>query len=256
MSRNIKDIDFFLTDLNMLYSSFKQVKVAKTTIFVLLLTFWVYTAESSTVAVTADWGDVVDVHYFRFNNQDYTGVAEDNEINDIYLTQGSTVPPDILALYPQASADFFTEFKAGIVGIAVGESKQFTALEGVTNYYFEVTVLTIKYDASGGDSETTTTSTTTTTTTNSPFDDIGNIIIFGGGGTIIAGGLLSWAIVSSRRRGRALSSESSSASRRERSIKESKTKLKELRELAESRISDGSKTESEDSTDVKFRRRR
>jgi len=240
----------------MLYPSFKKVSVAKKIAFVLLLTFGGYTTEATTTAVTADWGDVVDVHYFRYNNPDYTGIAEDNEIYDIYLTQGSTVPSEILAVYPNANAGFFGEFKAGIVGIAVGESKQFTALEGGTDYYFEVTVLTIKYDASGGDSETSSTTTTTTTTQDNPFADFGNIIIFGGGGTIVAVGFLSWAIVSSRRRDRALSSDSSSVSRREKSIKESKTKLKELRELAESRTSDGSKTESEDSPDVKFRRRR
>ncbi len=242
------------------YSSFKLTYMVKWVVFVLLFCFWINTTSNINAATIADWGDVVDVHYKRYETADYsTPPVEDQPINSVYLTTGSTVPANILALFPDANAGLVLTFKEGIVGATVNVEKQFTAVnaygDGV-DLYFRVTVLEILYDASGGDSETTTTSTTTTTTTNNPFDDVGNIIIFGGGGTIIAGGLLSWAIVSSRRRGRALSSESSSASRRERSIKESKTKLKELRELAESRISDGSKTESEDSTDIKFRRRR
>ncbi|PWI48959.1 hypothetical protein CEE45_04310 [Candidatus Heimdallarchaeota archaeon B3_Heim] len=240
----------------MLYSSFKRRSLTKTAVFVLLLTFWINTAELASATVTADWGDVVDVHYLRFEYSDYTEIVENNSFDYVYLAQDSVVPPDVAALYPEAEAAFFLGFKEGIIGLSVNEKKKFTALEQGTNYYFEVTLLSIRYDASGGESDTTTTTTTTTTTASNPFADIGNILIFGGGGTIVAVGLLSWAIVSSRRRTKALGSDSTSISRREKSIKQRKTELKELRELAESRGSDSPETKPEESTDVKFRRRR
>ncbi len=241
----------------MLYSSFRKANVAKTIIFVFLLIFWANTAEPANAAITADWGDVVDVHYFRYTNADYTGIAEDNNIEYIYLSEGSSVPPDVAALFPQASAGYFGGFKEGIVGLRVDESRKFSAVESGTTYYFEVTLLQIRYDAvvEGSTSEDDT-ETTTTTANKDPLGDLGTLVLFGGGGVIIAGGLLSWAVVSSRRRGKALSSESSSVSRRERSIKESKTKLKELRELAESRGSELKEEESTESKDIKFRRRR
>ncbi len=242
----------------MLYSSFRRVKISKTIIFVLLLTFWLYSTTISQAVVTADWGDVVDVHYFRFTNPDYTGVAEDNEIDYIYLAQGSNVPADIKALFPDASAGYFSEFKAGIIGLAIDESKQFTAIEQGTAYYFEVTLLRIQYDAVVDDPTSTEETTTTTTTTeeNDPLGDLGNLVLFGSGGVIIAGSILTWAVVTSRRRGRALSSDVTSASRREESIKHSKTKLKELRELAESRGTESPDKSAEETSDIKFRRRR
>ncbi len=239
----------------MLYSSFRRSNVLKTVIFVFLLTFLVYPTEPADAAITANWGDVVDVHYFRYNNPDYSGVAEDNNIEYIYLSAGSTVPANILALFPDASAGYFSDFKSGIIGLAVDGTNRFTALESGTYYYFDVTLLTIRYDAVVEGSTSSTTTTTTTNSINDPLGGLGNIILFGGGGAIIAGGLLSWAIISYRRN-QVLSTETSTISRRQESIKQSKTKLKELRELAEARGSDSVEKKTVNSSDIKFRRRK
>ena len=239
----------------MLYSSFRRSNVLKTVIFVFLLTFWVYPAEPADAVITANWGDVVDVHYFRYNNPDYTGVEEDNNIEYIYLSEGSTVPANILALFPDASAGYFSDFKSGIIGLAVDGTNRFTALQDGIYYYFDVTLLTIRYDDVIEGSTTSEGTSTTTTVDNDPLGGLGNIILFGGGGAIIAGGLISWAIISYRRN-QVLSTETSNVSRRQETIKQSKTKLKELRELAEARGSDSVEKEPVNSSDIKFRRRR
>ncbi|MCK4847950.1 MAG: hypothetical protein KAT16_02885 [Candidatus Heimdallarchaeota archaeon] len=241
--------------LNMLYSRPKHLNLSKIVIIIGLLSFWGFTVASTNAVVTADWGDVVDVHYFRYTNPDYTGIAEDNEITHIYLSQDSTVPADVAALFPDTgiSAAYFSDFKTGIIGLSLNEQNQFTALEGGQYYYFLVTLLRIRYDAIiDGSTTTTTTTTTTTSVTKNPLDDL---ILFGGGGTIIAGGILLWAFVSSRRRDQAINRDSTSVSRQEKSIKQKKTKLKELRELAESR-DPSTGVEEPAKSDVKFRRRR
>ncbi|MHA1976939.1 MAG: hypothetical protein ACW98F_18340 [Candidatus Hodarchaeales archaeon] len=259
MITNIKVIDFLSNVTNMHQSSFKPTYTVKWAVFVLLFSFWINTTIVTNAATTAGWGDVVDVHYLRYATSDYSGTpAEDNVLESVYLSIESTVPPEIIAVVPDANAGFVTTFKEGIVGATVNVEKQFVAVnaygDGV-DLYFVVTVLEILYDASGGDPDTSV-DTSSTPSDNNPFKDIGNVIIFGGGGGIIVVGLLSWAVMSSRRRGQILSSSNTSVSRREESIKQSKTKLKELRELAESRGSDLPEKESEESTDVKFRRRR
>lgn len=239
----------------MSYSSFRKVNLAITIIFVILLTFWVYTTEAADMNVTAGWGDVVDVHYYRYTNPDYTGIAEDNNIEYIYLSGESSVPADLLALFPDASASYFSDFKSGIIGLSEGDTNRFTALESGTYYYFDVTLLTIRYDAVV-EGSTTSGDTTTTTAYDDPLGGLGNLILFGGGGTIITGGLLSWVIISSRRRSQILSSETNNTSRREEEIKQSKTKLKELRELTESRETELIEKQPKDSSNIKFRRRR
>lgn len=239
----------------MLYPSFRLSNVFKTVIFVFLLTSWVYPVESSDMAVTANWGDVVDVHYYRYNNPDYTGVAEDNNIEYIYLSTGSTVPANILALFPGASAGYFSDFKSGIIGLSEGETNRFSALESGTYYYFDVTLLTIRHDAVVEEPTSSTTTSTITTTKNDPLGGLGNIILFGGAGAIIAVGFLSWAIISYRRN-QVLSAETTDISRRQDTIKQSKIKLKELREIVEARGSDSVEKEPVNSSDIKFRRRK
>ncbi len=240
----------------MLYSSFRRSNVLKTVIFVFLLTFLIYPAEPVDAAITANWGDLVEVHYLLFTNPNYTGTPEENNtLDNVYLTTGSTVPDEVTDLFPSASANWFPEFKSGIIGIAVGGSKRFSAYGNEATNYFEVTLLEILYDAVVEGSTSSTTTTTTTNSINDPLGGLGNIILFGGGGAIIAGGLISWAIISYRRN-QVLSTETSSVSRRQKSIKKSKTKLKELRELAEARGSDSVEKKPVNSSDIKFRRRK
>ena len=110
----------------------------------------------------------------------------------------------------------------------------------------------IWYDASG---ETPSSTTTTTTTTRRDPGELDTLAILGGGVVIFTTVVLIWGYITQNRRRRALSRDSSSVSCREKSLKQKKTQLKELRELAEShRITDASEDDSK--AERKFRRRR
>ena len=105
-------------------SSYKDKKQIKIVITVILISLWVTSIFSGRAVLTAGWGDVVDVHYLRFENPDYSGQpVEDGPLSFIYLSTGQTVPSEILALYPRASTGYFSEFKEGIIGISVNEGK-------------------------------------------------------------------------------------------------------------------------------------
>ena len=237
----------------MLHSHHKNTILVRIPLLVFLISFWVITLNTSHAAATADWGDVVDVHYFRYTNPDYTGIAEDNEITHIYLSQGSTVPADVVALFPGTgiSAAYFSDFKAGIIGLSLNGQNQFTAQEGSQYYYFLVRLLSIRYDADAVIDGSTTSSTTTST----PAQTVDTLFLIGVGVIIVVGIVFYTAVRGNQQRKRALSEESSSTSRRERSISEKKIKLKELRELAE--LHDPSvDVEEPTKPDVKFRRRR
>lgn len=235
-------------------SSYKDKKQIKIVITVILISLWVTSIFSGRAVLTADWGDVVDVHYLRFENPDYSGQpVEDDSLPFIYLSTGQTVPSEILALYPEALATYFLEFKAGIIGLSVDEEKYFTANQQGSNYYFRVTLLKIWFDAVPG--QTASTTTTTSNNQNTPLEEIDSILILGGGAAIIISGLLFWASTTQKRRQQALGQDSTSSSRRERSIKQKKAQLKELRELVEKRETTD-KSQEPTQPDVKFRRRR
>jgi hypothetical protein len=234
----------------------KHLYLSKIVILLVLTNFWCVSTTSTKAATTADWGDVVDIHYYRYTNAQYSGTpAEDNTLDYVYLTTGQDVPPEIETLFPDANAGLILGFKEGIIGLAENQDRKFQTddvYDGEGYLYFHITLVKIWYDASG---ETPSSTTTTTTTTRRNPGGLDTLAILGGGAVIVLTSVLIWGYITQNRRRRALSGDSSSVSTREQSLKQKKTQLKELRELADSRrISDASKDDS--TTERKFRRRR
>ena len=131
----------------MLYPSFKLSNVFKTVIFVFLLSFLILPVKPADAALTADWGDLVEVYYIHWPNLDHSGSPDETNTRDnVYLSTGSTIPPEVLAVDPQASTSWYPQFKSGIVGITVGGTKRFTAPSS-GEHSFEVTLIEIRYDA-------------------------------------------------------------------------------------------------------------
>jgi len=143
----------------------------------------------------ADWGFVVDVTYSLYTRCAGCDPVENNinnPLSNIYVIAGTTVPPEVLAAAPGASANYLEKFKEGIVGARVGEKKSFVilaqdgyetgALAG-ENLYFDVTVDTIKYYPPGYVTTTpssSTDSTTTATTTTTTPENNDQLFVFGG----------------------------------------------------------------------------
>ncbi|MHA1947118.1 MAG: hypothetical protein ACXAC6_18210 [Candidatus Hodarchaeales archaeon] len=252
-----KDKDFLMNALDMLYFHAKRLNLPKITIILVLLSLWNTTSHSTNAVITADWGDVVDIQYQRYDTAAYLDPpAEDDSIRYVYLTIGDDVPSEILALYPSANARLILGFKEGIIGLAENQVTEFQTADvydGEGYLYFRITLVKIWYDAFIGETSETT-STPTTTTKRNP-GGIDTLTILGGGLGIITVSVLFWGFSNQRRRQKVLGQDSTSTVSRERSIKHKKTQLKELRELAESHSSD-TDVKGPSKTDVKFRRRR
>ncbi len=243
--------------LDMLYFHIKRLNFPKIVLLLVLLSFWGSNVPSTNAVITANWGDVVDITYQRYDTAQYIDPpAEDNPIYYVYLTTGQEVPSNILALFPDANAGLILGFKEGIIGLAENQVTEFQTedvYDGEGYLYFRITLDKIWYDASGGETSDPT-STTTTTTRRNP-GGIDTLAIIGGGVVIITASVLFWGFSNQRRRQKALNQESTSTISQERIIIQKKTKLKELRKLAESHTPD-SDVKEPDETGVKFRRRR
>ncbi|PWI48680.1 hypothetical protein CEE45_05570 [Candidatus Heimdallarchaeota archaeon B3_Heim] len=128
---------------------------------------------------TADWGDIVNVRHTLYEDNNYSVEVPgytNVELNNIYLSIEQTVPPDILAFYPEARSAFLLKFEEALIGMAINQVKNFTILSeeayGDGDLYFQVELLSIVYDASEHVSTTNTTTSTTTTTTNTTTSEI------------------------------------------------------------------------------------
>jgi hypothetical protein len=250
MGRRIKVIVFFYNALNMIVFHHKRRTFAKINILITLLSLWAFTVTNGSAAATTGWGDIVDVNYSLWTDAAHTIEVPDNidvDLTYIYLSRGSSVPESLQTVFPSASASYIAKFKEELIGIEVGAQKDFMipsedAYQDGRDLYYRVILLRIHHDASsfrqgitGGDA----------------------ILILGVGGIVAIGGILYWRTTTSKQRKQALSSEGMSSARREKSIKQKKSQLRELRELAESRGSEMDvEKEPPKQDDVKFRRRR
>lgn len=239
----------------MLYSQFKWFNLSKFVLIIVFLGFLSSTTVTTDAVAKADWGDVVDVIYQRYDTADYQDPpAENGPINYIYLTTDQEVPRDILAMYPSASAGLILGFKNGIIGLVENQEKEFRTedvYDGEGWLYFRVTLTKIWYDASSDDGSTTS---LTTTTSRSPVG-IDYLAVLGGGIVIISVSMLFWGYSNQKRRQKILDQDNVSEIHRKQAIKQKKTRLKELRELTESH-SPSSELEKPDKSNVTFKRRR
>lgn len=236
---------------------------------IILVILGLFTLNSDSVkgAITADWGDIVNVRYSLYldaAHQEPVSGNVDQPINNIYLSTGGTVPTNLEQLYPDTSASYLGEFKAAIVGMEIEQTKQ-VKIDAENAYtddpshqlygkdlYFVITLLTIVYDAILNPTATTATTATTETSTN-PIQDYTNIALIGGGIAVVAVGVIAWNFRTSRAVKSALSEKKTSTSIREQSIRKDKDQLKNLREITET-FSSPKKPEEE--RKVKFQRRR
>lgn len=227
----------------------------KILILIIIISFWASIVKAQ---ITSDWGDVVDVNYSLWEDAAHSIPVSgniDQDLTYIYLSASSTVPENILDMFPQANANYIQKFKEALIGLAVNEQKDFVILKKDHPYedrgdlFYQVKLLKIHYDASEEESS----GTTSTTTRTSPVNDLfAPIIIIGG--VVIAGVLfVIFTVRSSQQTQKVLSKERSSSVIRETGIREQKSQLKELRELTESF---GEKPEAPEKGEVKFRRRR
>ena len=206
----------------------------------------------------ADWGDVVDIIYSLYLDEEHT-IPKDqlnlnNELDYIYLSRDNTVPSDILEHYPQANAGYLPKFLEAIIGMQVNGEKAFKIAAadayGDEDLYYDLKLLKIWYDASGSG---TITSSATTTSSAIPSQDLSTLIFVGGIVAILGGGSVLWALRSSRIKKAALSNEKMSFSMRVKAIQKDKDQLRELRDLTESLTSSEKSNEKQE---VKFHRRR
>jgi FKBP-type peptidyl-prolyl cis-trans isomerase 2 len=220
------------------------------------MSLWGISIGNVYAAQTADWGDVVDVEYSLYTDAEHTqaNFVESNELIHIYL--GTNVPAEVKNLIPDASGSYLAGFKAGIVGLRIGQEKdiKIDAEDGYSSgqlagkdLYFEIILVDIVYDASEYET------TTATSETSQVFQDFSTMMIIGGGVAILGGSALFLTVRSSRRMKTAMAEGRTSPAVRESTIKKERTQLKELRELTETYSGPEETTEKEK---VKFRRRR
>ena len=249
--RRIKVIVFLYNALNMFVFHHRPRKLGKLGVLIVLLCLWAFTTTNGSAAITTGWGDVIDVNYSLWLDAAHTIEKEDNidvDLTYIYLSRGSTVPNYLQTVFPSASASYIAKFKEALIGMEVGEQKDFMILGEDTGYqppedlYYRVTLLRIHHDASSFQTGLT---------------GIDLVLILGVGGVLLVGGGLYWRSTTVKQRKEALGSEGMSDARREKSIKQKKSQLRELRELAESRGSEADvEIEPSKQDEVKFRRRR
>ncbi|MHA1207249.1 MAG: hypothetical protein ACTSSO_06740 [Candidatus Hodarchaeales archaeon] len=241
----------------MLHSHHKNTILVRIPLLVILISFWVITLNTSNAASTTDWGDVVDVNYSLWRDEEHTIEVAGNIDRDlpyIYLSTGSTVPQNVLDIYPNAMATLILAFKEALIGLTENQQKDFK-IDSADAYndgdlYYRIILTKFWYDASDF-----TFTTEANTTQPNATQTIDTLFLIGVGVIIVVGIVFYTTVSGNQQRKRALSEESSSSSRRERSISEKKTKLKELRELAELH-SPSVDVEEPTKPDVKFRRRR
>ncbi len=237
---------------------------------ILLLAIFAGNTQTAIAATIADWGDVVNVIYSLYLDAAHSTPVSGNvnaELNYIYITSGSSVPADVLKLYPQASAAYLTKFKEGIVGAELNVPKSFKINKenGYTNpddtlydkdLYFIVTLTQILYDASehSTSNNTATESSTTRNRTPLPFEDFNALLAISAGVVLIGGGIIFWNYRTSQTMKSITSGKQKGSSIREEVIKKDKDTIKELRELTET-IS-ATKDSASSQTEVKIRRRR
>lgn len=225
----------------------------------ILFSLWVINLSLVIAAEPAEYGDVVDVNYSLWLDEEHT-IEKTGNINKnlfyIYLrrTQTEPVPTEVSQAFPpdtyeQLQQVYLQKFIDAIIGMEVNEIKDFMiAAEdayGDEDLYYRITLLALSYDASGEE-------VTEEKDTTDPFKDFYPLLI--SGSVIIAGaGIGIWYVHSSRVQRSALSEEKTSSVARAKLIQKDKDKIKELRELTESF------TGSEDTVkkeEVKFRPRR
>ncbi|MFW9854110.1 MAG: hypothetical protein ACFFFG_03590 [Candidatus Thorarchaeota archaeon] len=210
-------------------------------------------------AVTANWGDIVNVRASVYLDAAHTEELEQNinlSITNVYLGRGPQVPPEILESYPDADATYLLKFKEGIIGMEVDETKEFkidskdhaySNLVGKDLYYI-VVLLEIVYD--GPDP----TSTTTSNGGPPPLPDLTFLLAAGAGISLLAGGLLLRGYRTSQRLESVANDKSQRTEQQEQILKKEQSQLQELRKLAE--IHSDAQDESQGKDLVKFRRRR
>ncbi|MHA2202134.1 MAG: hypothetical protein ACW991_00460 [Candidatus Hodarchaeales archaeon] len=225
----------------------------------IFFSFWAFNLDFAIAAEPTDYGDVVDVNYSLWLDEEHQIEKEGNidvNLRYIYLrrTQNEQVPTKVYKALPPDSDEellqvYLQAFIDEIIGMEVDELKDFMiAAEdayGDEDLYYRIKLLIIQYDASAQPTE-------EPNTSSDPFKDLYPLLI-GGSVAVAGGGFALWRLQSSRTHKSALSEEKMSSSVRAKSIQKEKIQLKELRELTESI------TDSEDITkkeEPKFRRRR
>jgi FKBP-type peptidyl-prolyl cis-trans isomerase 2 len=234
----------------------------------IFFSLWAFNLDFAIAAEPTNWGDVVDVNYSLWLDEEHTIEKTGNinvDLNYIYLrkTQTESVPEEVSKSLPESAANglqqtYLQAFINEIVGMKVNEIKNFMiAAEdayGDEDLYYRIKLLVIHYDASEQTTEESNTSEQTTEERNfsDPLNDF-YLLLISGSVIIGGGGFALWYLHSSRTHKSALSEEKMSSTVRAKSIQKDKDKIKELRELTESI------TGSEDTAkkeEVKFRPRR
>lgn len=225
----------------------------------LLFTTLSFNINTASAAITANWGDVVDVNYSLWTDPEHQNPKSGNidvTLNYIYLSYGSEVPPEVSSLYSEANPNYLTKFKEAVIGLEVNEEKEFMIAKedayGNEDLYYRIKLYKIWYDASGSSAPEE--STTTRTNTPIPFQDYNAIFIIGAAITVVVGGFIIWNFQSSRKTRSIVSKESLGSSMREQTFKKEKDALKEIRELTDSYLTNSDS--SKDQPEMKFRRRR
>ncbi|MFW9902867.1 MAG: hypothetical protein ACFFFH_00925 [Candidatus Thorarchaeota archaeon] len=223
-----------------------------------LFSLWALNLSSVFAAETVEYGDVVDVNYSLWQDEEHTIEKEGNidiDLHYIYLRRAQTekVPAKVYRALPSDSVEelqqvYLQAFIDAIIEMKVDEVKNFMiAAEdayGDEDLYYQIKLLTLLYDASAQVSE--------GEDATDPFKDLYPLLI-GGSVAVAGGGLTAWYVHSSRTQKTALSEEKLSSQVREKSILKDKQQIKELRELTESLASSEDTPKKEE---VKFRRRR
>jgi hypothetical protein len=228
---------------------------------ILLICGCLISTSLTNAAVTADWGDVVIINYSLYLDaarqpQDGLPGNVDVDIENLYLTAGSSPPPRIVEAYPGAELTFLDQFTAAFVGMEVNEEKSFVInstehpygneLEG-KDLFYDVVLLAIVYDVSEE---------TTTTTDSSPIPppDFGFLLAAGAGVSLLVGGVLLRGYRASQRMESAMSDKPVRDRRQDEVLRKERSQLQELRELTET-ISDP-QDKPQDKDPAKIRRRR
>lgn len=219
---------------------------------------WAFNLDFVIASEPADWGDVVDVNYSLWLDEEHT-IEKTGNINInlryIYLrrSQVEQVPTKVYRAFPADSYEalrkvYLQAFIDEIIGMEVDGMKDFMIpaedAYGDEDLYYRLKLIVILYDASEQTSE--------ERNTSDPFKDFYPLLI-GGSVVVLVGGFTLWRLQSARTQKSALSEEKTSSTVRAKSIQKDRDRLKELREITDSIA--GSKDIAE-KEEVKFRPRR
>ncbi len=237
--------------------------------FVLLtifLSLWTFKLNPIIAADPADWGDVVDVNYSLWLDEQHTIPKEGNidvDLQYIYLRRdpNEAVPSEVLAAFPQSVAQnlqqpYIQGFTNAIIGMRINQEKNFMiAAEdhdlSDEDFYYHIKLLTILYDVSEH-AATTTTTTTTIPGSSTPYQGLTELLIFGGAAVVLGGGFILWRYRISRTY-KSLAREEIKSVKQAKTFQKEKDHLRELRKLTES-VADSDATPEK--SEVKFRPRR